>query len=57
MEVKQAREQGNDKQIAEIKRNAIANLPYLPIDPLYQPESTSKPLFKFQSWADYINKL
>lgn len=57
MEINQAREQGNDKLIAEIKRNAIANLPYLPIDPLYQPESTSKPHYKLQSWADYIDKL
>ncbi len=58
MEVKHARDAGKDKEIENIKIRAIANLPHLPIDPLYQRDgSISKPHYLLAGWADYINKL
>lgn len=56
--VKQARAEGNEAKVEEIKKKAIAALPSLPIDPLYQKEgSSSKPHYKLEGWSSYINKL
>lgn len=58
MDVKQARADGDEKKVAEIKKNAIDSLPVLPIDPLYTKDgSAAKPSFELPGWADYINEL
>lgn len=58
LEVKQARANGNEDQVKEIKKRAIDSLPSLPIDLLYQKNgSTAKQHFTLAGWESYINKL
>jgi len=58
-EVIKAKNNGaSQEQIAQIKKNAIASLPDLPIDPIYrQDDSITRPGFKCETYAQIIGSL